>query len=192
MDSITRSQNGFCHPNRDSAVERSRCAAACQLADPSGRSSKCGTSGVRSIHRCKPFSLPGQRAREFWRSERAHTPCITCTPDDPSPNRERGGEGGKREKGRDYWPELRKPRRLLARGFALTAWTAFSAANCLAPQRQSSSELSPALSVLTEPGSAGRGLLLCKGKAVSFSRLLNGRLSARYICGRRGFAALRP
>jgi molybdate transport system substrate-binding protein len=35
----------------------------------------------------------------------------------------------------------------------------------------------------------GRGLLLSKGKAVSFSRLLNARVSARYICGRREFAA---
>jgi hypothetical protein len=40
--------------------------------------------------------------------------------------------------------------------------------------------------------SAGRGLLLWKGKAVSFGRLSNEHLSAHYIYGRRGFAALRP
>lgn len=55
-------------------------------------------------------------------------------------------ESEEREKGRDYWPEVRKPRRLSARGFALTTSTAFSAANCLAPHAQPPTELSRALS----------------------------------------------
>ena len=57
-------------------------------------SSKCGTSGVRSIHRCKPLRPPGQRGREVWRSARAQTPCIVRTPDEPFHNRERGTAGG--------------------------------------------------------------------------------------------------
>jgi hypothetical protein len=40
------------------------------------------------------------------------------------------------------------------------------------------------------PGTPTRGLLLWKSKAVSFTRLLNGRASAHYFCGRRGFGAL--
>jgi hypothetical protein len=88
-----------------------------------GAGSKYGTSGVRSIHRCKPLCLPGQRAREFGGPERAQTPCITRTPDELFHNRERGSKEGKREKGRDYGPELRKTRHLSARGFALTKAT---------------------------------------------------------------------
>jgi hypothetical protein len=59
---------------------------------------------------------------------------------------ERGGKSDKCKKGHKYWPETPKPRRLSARGFALTTWTADSAAIFLAPRGQPLSELSSALS----------------------------------------------
>jgi hypothetical protein len=59
------------------------------------------------------------------------------------------------EEARDYWPETPKPRRLSARGFALTTWTAFSAANCLAPRgglEPPTKRLTAAYSTIELPG----------------------------------------
>jgi hypothetical protein len=63
-----------------------------------------------------------------------------------------------RKKGRDYGPETPKPRRLSARGFALTAWTADSAAICLAPRvglEPTTNRLTAGYSTIELPGNPG-------------------------------------